>query len=692
MERIEAIFQEAVRRHQRGELTAARDGYAAVLAQDPGHAHARHYLGLIAFQQGDLATAAAEIAAAIARDPAVPEFRLNLGNVHKRGGDLAAAEAAYREALALRPDFPAAIYSLALILESRGDDAGAEPVFAQLALADPGFAEAHAALARIALRRGDAGAAEAAFARGAASPRAGVEALLAYGHFLCDRRRGPDALPVLRQAAARAPESPRVLAQLGVALDGAGRHTDAERTLRQALALTERGIESTCAAALWGNLANALRSQGRAAEALDACRQAVATPGATPDMHSNLLFQALMVEQTPAELFALHRDYARRWQGPLPPRPGRTAPGSDRPLRVGFVSPDLHRHPVGFFLRELVRHLDRQRFVLLAYHSGWRDDALTAALRADVTHWRPCRDAGDAPLAAMIAADAVDLLIDLSGHTGDNRLPLFCRRPAPVQLTFLGYPLTTGLDAIDFRVTDAVCDPPGVSEPLYSERLLRLPHSYYCFAPPDDAPAVAPLPASGRPGLSFGAFLQLGKLSPETLALWARVLTALPDARLQLQSASFGDVPTVKRVEAAFAAAGVARKRLRLLGWQPYPRHLAGYADVDLALDTLPFNLATNTCEALWMGVPTLTLAGMHAHGRMGASLMQAAGLPEFVARDANDFVARAVAWNDRRAELAALRQDLRARVRVSPLMDGAQFARDFGRLLEVAWQTVGQT
>jgi predicted O-linked N-acetylglucosamine transferase (SPINDLY family) len=690
---LEAVFSEAVRRHQAGELTQAEAGYRQVLAADPAHAHARHYLGLISFSRGDLEAAECDIAAAIRQLPEQPEFHVNYGNVRKRQGDLAGAEKAYRQALALRPMLHQASYSLGLVLVARGDDTAAGEVFLALTRAVPDFAEAHTALAQICLRQGDAASAEKAYANGARFASQGIEPLLAYGHFLCDRRRAREALPWLRQAVTKAPESARALAQLGVALDGLGRYTDGERACRQARTLIERGFDRQDEAAVWGNLGNTLRNQGRTEEAVDACRRGLSKDGASADMHSNFLFQSLMRPQTPEELFALHKDYAQRWScADVSPdaRPDERRVQSKR--RIGFVSADLRRHPVGYFMRGLLTQLDRDKYEVTCYDNGWNADAVTAAIRAHVDHWHSCRELDDDALSTRIRDDQIDMLIDLGGHTADNRLPAFSRRPAPRQLTYLGYPCTTGMDCIDFRITDAVCDPPGISEAWHSERLLRLPDSYYCYSAPEAAPEVTPLPALRQRGLTFGAFLQLSKLSAETLALWARVLTAVPDARLQLHSASFGDKPTERRVMAAFAARGIAAKRITLVGWQPYPAHFSGYASIDIALDTLPFNLATNTCEALWMGVPTLTLCGNNSPGRMGASLLRAAGLPAFITTDPDAFVETALAWNLRRDELSLLRRDLRTQVSASALMDAARFAQNFSVLLESAWASQSST
>jgi predicted O-linked N-acetylglucosamine transferase (SPINDLY family) len=349
-------------------------------------------------------------------------------------------------------------------------------------------------------------------------------------------------------------------------------------------------------------------------------------------------------------------------------------------LRVGFLSPDFRRHPVGDFTDQLFEHYDRSQIEVICYHDSVVDDDVSERLAAHVSRWVKTSGLSDDELVARIAGDELDVLIDLAGHTG-LRLRLLARRLAPVQATWLGYPATTGLSAIDYRVTDARADPPG-HEALNSERLARLPHSYFCYRPRDITPLSAPLPALARSGeVTFGSFNIVPKISATTLELWAKVLRAVPRSRLFLKATGFAYTSVRDRLRAELGARGIDAGRIEFRGWVT-AGHLEAYNEVDIALDTSPFNGATTTCEALWMGVPVVTVAGDRSPGRMGVSILTAAGCPDWIAADGDGFVAIAQRLAGDLGTLQTIRGSLRAKLSKSPLMDGKAFARDFEQVL----------
>jgi predicted O-linked N-acetylglucosamine transferase (SPINDLY family) len=426
--------------------------------------------------------------------------------------------------------------------------------------------------------------------------------------------------------------------------------------------------------------------QGHAEQARADAEAAVAALAHEPAALSNACMSALYDERLDAtELARLHRELGARM--PREPASARLAPRpphAGRALRVGFVSADLRQHPMGWMSEPLLAHLDRAQFAVHVYARQALADAHTARLRALPLVWHDVTHASDAEVHARIQRDAIDVLVDLGGHTHGARPRLFAARAAPCQAAWLGYPYTSGLPNIDALIGDAATLPPGC-EPQYRERLLRLPETLMCLPPPAEAPA--PAPASTQGPFRFGSFNHLAKLSPNTVALWSEVLRAVPDARLVLCAVALGEPATRIDVRARFAACGVDPERLELLPPRtPLAAFLRYYERVDLGLDPLPFNGGTTTLQALWQGVPTLTLPGASLPSRMGLSILRAAGLEaDCVARDAAHYVALARAWAARRDELAALRVALRGRLAASALYDGARFARGFADVLREA-------
>jgi predicted O-linked N-acetylglucosamine transferase (SPINDLY family) len=353
---------------------------------------------------------------------------------------------------------------------------------------------------------------------------------------------------------------------------------------------------------------------------------------------------------------------------------------------VGYVSADFNCHPVGFFLAPVFANHDRETIDVVGYSNGVRRDWLTRQLREQCTGWRSLTGLSDRAAAAMVAADGIDILVDLSGHTWGNRLGVFARKPAPVQLSWLGFWGTTGLSAIDYILSDATTIPAG-EEALYSETVFRLPVNRFCYHAPHFAPAPAPPPCLAGGPVTFGSFNDTRKLSGDVIQLWARILHETPGTRLLLKSSPLAD-PALRRTSlAAFADHGVTAERLILRASTPHPDMLAEYADVDIALDPFPFSGGMTSCEALWMGVPVVTLPGRRAVSRQTLGFLQVLGLPGLVAASADDYVRIASSLAADRPRLASLRQTLRHRMAGSLLCDGAAFTRN----LEAAYRTMWQ-
>jgi predicted O-linked N-acetylglucosamine transferase (SPINDLY family) len=388
---------------------------------------------------------------------------------------------------------------------------------------------------------------------------------------------------------------------------------------------------------------------------------------------------------TPEEVANRHRALFASWgHGARSRESFRANPDLDRPLRIGMVTGDLHhQHPVNIFMQPLLARWDQAKLPLTVYFTGQTIDDQTRLARSRVGTWR---DVTTAQLAAAVEVDRIDILIDLAGHTAGGTMRASTRRMAPVQASFLGYPGSTGVPNIDWLIGDPVVTPPAADH-LCSERVMRLPNTVFCFAPEADYP----LPdfenlARGRP-LTFGSFNNIPKVTPRTIRLWANVLKAVPDARLVLRAPSFKDAGAVARFRRLFHEEGIPADRLTFRGPVALNLMMQAYAEIDIALDPFPYCGGTTTLQALWMGVPVLTLQGGHFVSRMGASFMTAAGLPDWIARNDADYVAQAVALAQDRSALLDLKRGLRVRLLAQPGWDADRYATDFGAALRAMWR-----
>jgi predicted SAM-dependent methyltransferase len=360
-----------------------------------------------------------------------------------------------------------------------------------------------------------------------------------------------------------------------------------------------------------------------------------------------------------------------------------------RKLRVGFVSGDLRRHSVSYFVEGLLRHLDRNLIETWVFYTYPGEDYRSAELKPFAHKWIPVHGTTDAHFAQHIRQSGIDILFDLSGHTGHGRLAVFALKAAPIQISWIGYPNTSGLKTMDYRISDAIADPPGIADNYCSETLLRLPGCFLCYTPPAEAPEVKEPPHLASQRIAFGSFNAVSKIGDATLSLWSRVLAAIPDSILVLKAAdAFNTEERRERLLTRLSEVGVAPERVRLLPWErDVGKHLATYGEIDIALDTVPYNGTTTTCEALWMGVPVVSLTGDRHAARVGTSLLCAAGLEELVAANADQFVKICTELASDSDRLTRLRSGMRKRLLASPLCDEPGMATRLERALREVWQ-----
>jgi len=652
---------------------------------DAGMVPALYNLGFALDGLGRLDEAAAAYRRASVRAPQLVDAHNNLGHVLQKLGRHDEALAAFERALALRPD--AEIHmnrGNALRDLERTEEAVA--AYASALELKPDFAEALTNLVAVQYLLGRFEDALHTSERVIECRPDAFTGYLSKGRALHELKRYDEAVAAFEMALTLKPDDAETYKNMGVTLKKIDRYEAAIASLQRAVALRP---DSDNAINL---LAGALLDAGRHDDALAMYRRALALdPDGLFRLHSNMLLGLnYQAGTSPASLFAEARAYgnkAARKAKPFGRHDNLADP--ERRLRVGFVSGDLGQHPVGFFLQNVLESLDPEKLELFAYATAIRSDELNDRLRRSFGHWCDATNSkfiDDQTLAARIHEDGIDILIDLAGHTAKNRLPVFAWKPAPVQVTWLGYLGTTGLDAIDYVLADPWALPAG-EEGQFTETPWRMPESYICFSPPDLPIAVEASPAQGKGYVTFGCFNNLNKVTDEVIAVWARLLQAVPDARLYLKTRSLGAPEVRENVLAKFASQGVDTVRLTLEGqFASQEDHFRAYHALDIALDPFPYPGITTTVEALWMGVPVLSMRGDRFISHQGETILHNLGLPQWIAGNADDYVAKAAAFAADVPMLAELRAGLRARLLASPLCDAPRFARNLEAALRGMW------
>ena len=602
--------------------------------------------------------------------------------MHHKAGRLEQAEALYRRVRAALPNQFDAVHLSGIVALQQGRAAEAVDLLARAHRLAPKNAPCALRLGLALTGVGRAAEAEAPLRAAVAIDARSAEAWDALAHCLKVLDRLPAALECHQRALALAPAFAKGLFNCGLTYSLLGRQREALECHDRALA-----ADPAYAKAHYGR-AQVLHQMHRIPEAIAAYDRFLALEPGNHEARGYRLFALNHLDDLPRErLFAEHAAYGQAvGSHPLPAFPHVPEPG--RRLRLAILSPDLRSHSCAWFLEPLLRHLDPARFELYLYHDHFREDAVSARFKALAAVWRNFVGRSMADVEQAIRADAPDILMDLAGHTGmTSRLPLFARHLAPVQVNYLGYPNTTGLSAMHYRFTDAIVDPVGEAEALATEKLVRFAPTAWTYQPPEITPEVCAVPVGTNGHITFGCFNNVAKISDTTLRLWARVLAAVPDSRLLLKGRGFGDEVVRRKYLDRFAVAGLPTDRVEFLErTAKTDDHLALYGRVDISLDTFPYHGTTTTCEALWMGVPVVTLMGDRHIARVSGSLLSAIGRPEWVAATSDDYVRIATGLAADPARLASIRAGLRDEVRRSPLGDHAGQSARFAAALRDCW------
>lgn len=514
-----------------------------------------------------------------------------------------------------------------------------------------------------------------AYQRYLASNDSDSDALAALGHLYLSARRLGDAVRCYEAALQLDPDNCELLMALGQLYFRCNCLTEAQECYEHIL----RQVPEHAGAL--NNLGMVYLESGDAARAVSLCRRALSSKPKNQTAYANLLFCANYLDTlSPEGIFREHINWSQLFF-PTPP-PLNVIPNR-RPgprVRIGYVSPNLKKHSVGFFFESLLEHHDKNNFEIFCYDSKNVPDEVTERFKGYAEHWRVIAGLSDDRAEAMLREDSLDILVDLAGHTSTNSLNLFARRIAPIQVTYLGYPNTTGLSTMDYRITDEAADPRGLTERFHVEELVRIPCAW-CYLPPPDAPSVIDVRADQIRPVTFGSFNKLPKISSSALAVWSEILHAVPNSQLFLKASALRDPGVADSIRDRFSARGIHPARIRLEGFaESTHSHLARYGDVDIALDTFPYNGTTTTCEALYMGVPVITLQGESHVSRVGTSLLSCIGAGELIAMSKDDYTARATALARDPARRSHYHQNLRPMMQRSLLMDGAAFSRHIER------------
>lgn len=681
----------------------AVEAYRQALKLNPVSPDVQFALGVALVAQGDLDGAMAAYRAAIALRPNFANALLNLGTCLYQRNELVKAEAAYRQALAARSDDAQTLSNLAVLMQAKGQLDEAVPMLERAIQIEPQSVSHRINLggalcglqkyeqAAVVLRKAvelDPNSAEAAYNFGNALQGIGQlqEAMNEFRRAIALKNDYADAhnnlgnvlkrvgdagqaLSAYEAAIRSAPNSVAGYNNAGCLYRAIGRQEEAEAILRRGLAIDPNH------SALLNNLGNVLKDSGQIDAAIECFRRATQLNPSDPEPHGNLAY-ALSFQSDDPQLIL---DECRRWNdrhaAPLLLRSTRREKdrSTGRRLRIGYVSPDFRVHCQSLFTVPLLSHHDHETFEIFCYSSVEQKDALTARLKEMADVWRDVAHLNDAALCDLIQRDRIDILLDLTMHMSEGRPLLFARKPAPVQVAWLAYPGTTGMDAIDFRLTDPRLDPPG-TDGFYAERSIRLPDSFWCYDPLTDGPEVNVLPALANGYVTLGCLNNPCKLTDRTLSLFGKVLAALPDSRLLLLAPPGRPRDLlIKRIQDN----GIEAGRVSFVPFQPRSAYLKPYHQIDLGLDTLPYNGHTTSLDSYWMGVPVVTRVAQTCAGRAGLSQLFNLGLTELAAKNDEDFVKIASELGRDLDRLAHLRQTLRERLQCSPLMDGERFARN---------------
>jgi len=648
-DRFDGDFERASRYCEINDYSGACFVYNGILSLDPDNARALHALGVVAFRgRHDSRGAVRLIRRALTLKDDFAEAWNNLGKILQECRRVRAAIACYRRSVSLAPDNRVAWLNLGAIYSSEKKTEDALAAFQRvISLAPDNF-----------------------------------DAVMGIARSLIDLKRFEESLEYFSKAKALSPDDATVYYGIALAHKQLDHFALSRTNLLRSLELKPDYAEAC------RGLGEVSLLLGDADGAVEAARMALKLKPDFRDAHTFLLYALhYPSSSTQKDLYDATIAFCNRFLNAVPRISDHANERSpDRPLRIGYISGEFNRHPVGFFFEHSLAYHDPETVVTYCYSNGPTTDWLTERLKGYAGFWRTIAGLTDEAVVRQIRQDEIDILVDLSGHIGHGRIGVMARKPAPVQVSWIGYYNTSGLDAIDYIIMDSDTLPPPLV-PWFTERVIYMPESRFCYTPLPDAFAVKPLPALRNHHVTFGCFNNISKISPDTIEIWSAILARMPDALLVLKWTSFNDASVVERFTAMFELHGIGAGRVEYRGYSEYGTLLEQYGDIDIALDPFPFSGATTTCEALWMGVPVVTMPGPLPAGRQTLALLRVIGLPEFIADSKESYVDIALRHAADLNSLESLRQRIRGMMAMSPLCDGKRFTHELMAAYRIIWQ-----
>jgi len=581
--------------------------------------------------------------------PNNPDTHYNLGFAFQNLSEFDNAVNSYNKAIQLKPDYVDAYGNLGNALKELGRLDDSIHSYNKVIQLKPDYAEAYS-------NRGNA---------------------------LRDLDQFDEAIKDFNKAIQLKPDYADAYNNLGNTLQDKGWLNEAKKNFNKAIQLDTNYAEA------YSNLGTVLLDQGKFDNAIKSYNKAIQLKPDYAIAHSNLLMTLNYSSRlTQAEIFQKHLEFEKQFgcKTLKDEQTTRLDKSKNTRLRVGYISGDLNSHSVGYFFEPLLKSHSRSSIEVYCYYNNIKKDETTKRLIDTSEHWRSIVGMNDDDLVNLIRKDNIDILVDLSGHTAKNRLTIFPHKPAPIQVTWLGYPNTTGLSSIDYRFTDEIVDPVGEADKLHSEDLVRLPNGFLCYQGDESVSTNKALPCSKRGYVTFGSFNNLTKIGSQVIKVWAKILLAVPDSHLMLKSKELTDSSTRSRCLKLFKQEGISEDRLELHSWMPEKDgHLRLYDHVDMGLDPFPYNGATTTCEALWMGVPVITMCGDRHSSRVGASILTHVGLGKFIATDVDGYINMAIEYANNIDSIKSIRTELRHNMQNSDLCNANVFTRN----VEQAYQNM---
>jgi predicted O-linked N-acetylglucosamine transferase (SPINDLY family) len=683
---IAQALKSVLQKYQAGNLKQAEITCKKILKKQPQNIDALNLLGAIFSRMGNYDSAITYIQKALNLNPHSSGAYLNLGAAFKARGQLDEAIACYEKAIELSPVYADAYFNLGNVLRDKRQLDKAIVCYQKALQMNPGDVEAHNNLGNLFKENRQLDEAIGCYEKALQLNPNYAEAYSNLGNALKDKRLFDEAIACYSKALELNPNSAITYYNLAISFEGKVQLDEAITSYQKALQLNPDFAESC------GNLGNVLHETGHPDEAEECYRRAVRIKPDFLSCYSNFLLALNYNARNEAHtIFSEHLLFAKQHEDVLSasimPHGNDRTP--DRRLRIGYVSPDFKQHSVAYFMEPVLIAYERKHFETYCYANSNAEDEVTNRLKKSSDYWRNVADMSDLQIAELIRDDAIDILVDLAGHTANNRMLVFARKPAPVQVSWIGYPTTTGLSSMDYKIVDSYTDPPGMTEHFYTEKLIRLPDCFLCYLPDPDSPDIGNLPAIENGYVTFGSFNNFAKISPEVLHVWKSILKRIPKARIVMKAKSLADISLQNDLKQRFADEGIDAERIRLLPWiQSSKKHLDMYNSVDIALDTFPYNGTTTTCESLWMGVPVITLAGKAHVSRVGVSLLSNMGFPELIASSYDQYIEIAVNLASDITKLSEIRQSLRSMISNSPLTDAKRFTAHIEHCYVQMWKT----